>query len=168
MTGSVLDRRCQSNDVRTGGDVNDSSQGGDVNDSEGIAIGNISTGDILLLEEGHCLRDHVIAACNRCRGSRVEDTSLTTLLQMVEGGLGVTLLPGITLHAGILRALGWSLAPSRRGRHRARWRWWRGAADPQGYLLEGDEVDACWGPHLLSIMRGAADAVRRRPRCAEA
>jgi LysR family hydrogen peroxide-inducible transcriptional activator len=34
--------------------------------------------------------------------ARIEATSLTTLIQMVEGGLGVTLLPRITLDAGIL------------------------------------------------------------------
>jgi LysR family transcriptional regulator, hydrogen peroxide-inducible genes activator len=71
-----------------------------------VALRRIDTGDMLLLEEGHCLRDHAIAACGRRRGtweSRVEATSLTTLIQMVEGGLGVTLLPGITLEAGILK-----------------------------------------------------------------
>jgi LysR family hydrogen peroxide-inducible transcriptional activator len=71
-----------------------------------VALRRIDTGDMLLLEEGHCLRDHAIAACGPRRGaweSRVEATSLTTLIQMVEGGLGVTLLPGITLDAGILK-----------------------------------------------------------------
>jgi LysR family transcriptional regulator, hydrogen peroxide-inducible genes activator len=71
-----------------------------------VALRRIDTGDLVLLEEGHCLRDHVIAACGRRGGSsdsRVEATSLTTLIQMVEGGLGVTLLPGITLDAGILK-----------------------------------------------------------------
>ncbi len=71
-----------------------------------IALGRIDAGDLLLLEEGHCLRDHVIAACGPRRGNRepfVEATSLPTLIQMVEGGLGVTLLPGITLDAGILK-----------------------------------------------------------------
>ena len=71
-----------------------------------VALRRIDTGDMLLLEEGHCLRDHVIAACGAHRApseSRVEATSLTTLIQMVEGGLGVTLLPGITLDAGILK-----------------------------------------------------------------
>jgi LysR family hydrogen peroxide-inducible transcriptional activator len=61
--------------------------------------------DLLLLEEGHCLRDHAIAACGPRRGgweSRVEATTLTTLIQMVDGGLGATLLPQITLDAGIL------------------------------------------------------------------
>src|SRR5713101_7561900 len=71
-----------------------------------VALRKLDTGDMLLLEEGHCLRDHSIAACGPRRGaweSRVEATSLTTLIQMVEGGLGVTLLPGITLEAGILK-----------------------------------------------------------------
>jgi len=71
-----------------------------------VALRRIDTDAMLLLEEGHCLRDHVIAACGPRRGSwqsRVEATSLTTLVQMVEGGLGVTLLPGIALEAGILR-----------------------------------------------------------------
>src|SRR5262245_27046523 len=71
-----------------------------------IALRRIDAGDMLLLEEGHCLRDHAIAACGPRRGDlgpRVEATSLTTLIQMVEGGLGVTLLPGLTLDAGILK-----------------------------------------------------------------
>jgi LysR family transcriptional regulator, hydrogen peroxide-inducible genes activator len=70
-----------------------------------VALRRIDTGDMLLLEEGHCLRDHAIAACGRRRGwePQIEATSLTTLIQMVEGGLGVTLLPGITLDAGILK-----------------------------------------------------------------
>jgi len=71
-----------------------------------IEIRKLDTGGVLLLEEGHCLRDHAIAACGRRRGgweANVEATSLPTLLQMVEGGLGVTLLPDIALKAGILK-----------------------------------------------------------------
>ena len=71
-----------------------------------VTIRKVDTADMLLLEEGHCLRDHAIAACGPRRGSwepRVEATSLTTLIQMIEGGWGVTLLPGITLDAGILK-----------------------------------------------------------------
>jgi LysR family hydrogen peroxide-inducible transcriptional activator len=71
-----------------------------------VALRKVGSREMLLLEEGHCLRDHAIAACGPRRGSwesRVEATSLTTLIQMVEGGLGVTLLPGITLEAGILK-----------------------------------------------------------------
>src|SRR5262245_57637926 len=71
-----------------------------------VALGKVDTDEMLLLEEGHCLREHVIAACGPRRGAweaRVEATSLTTLIQMVEGGLGVTLLPQITLDAGLLK-----------------------------------------------------------------
>ena len=71
-----------------------------------VGLRQIDPADLLLLEEGHCLRDHVIAACGPRRSSwqsRVEATSLATLIQMVEGGMGVTLLPRITLDAGVLR-----------------------------------------------------------------
>jgi LysR family hydrogen peroxide-inducible transcriptional activator len=70
-----------------------------------VSVRALRAGQILLLEEGHCLREHAIAACGT-RGanpeSAVEATSLHTLIQMVEGGLGVTLLPEMTLKAGIL------------------------------------------------------------------
>jgi LysR family hydrogen peroxide-inducible transcriptional activator len=70
-----------------------------------VAVRDLRAGHIVLLEEGHCLRDHAIAACgsrNANPASMVEATSLHTLLQMVEGGLGATLLPEMTLKAGIL------------------------------------------------------------------
>ena len=67
---------------------------------------DLEPGSVVLLEEGHCLRDHAIAACG-ARGAKtkavLEATSLNTLIQMVEGGLGVTLLPELTIKAGILR-----------------------------------------------------------------
>jgi LysR family hydrogen peroxide-inducible transcriptional activator len=70
-----------------------------------VAVRELRDGQILLLEEGHCLRDHAILACGARRAnpdSMIEATSLYTLIQMVEGGLGVTLLPEMTLKAGIL------------------------------------------------------------------
>lgn len=70
-----------------------------------IAVRDIDLGRLVLLEEGHCLRDHAIAACGRRASGlspSVEATSLHTLIQMVEGGIGVTLLPEMTLKAGIL------------------------------------------------------------------
>jgi LysR family hydrogen peroxide-inducible transcriptional activator len=70
-----------------------------------IGITSLDSADVLLLEEGHCLRDHAIAACGTHRDAgeaRIEATSLFTLIQMIEGGLGVTLLPAIALDAGIL------------------------------------------------------------------
>lgn len=51
---------------------------------------------LLLLEDGHCLRDHALTACRLAPGRSNEDlqgTSLGTLVQMVASGLGLTLLP---------------------------------------------------------------------------
>jgi len=60
---------------------------------------------LLLLEDGHCLKDHALAACNRPElraEAAMLGTSLHTLVQMVDNGLGVTLLPAMALDAGIL------------------------------------------------------------------
>lgn len=61
--------------------------------------------DLLLLEEGHCLRDHALSACHLpgpSRGEGLLATSLSTLVQMVANGLGVTLLPRMAVDTGIL------------------------------------------------------------------
>jgi len=64
---------------------------------------------LMLLEDGHCLRDHALAACNRpdLRASATMiGTSLHTLVQMVDNGLGVTMLPQMAIDAGILHETG--------------------------------------------------------------
>ncbi|WP_128514209.1 hydrogen peroxide-inducible genes activator [Tabrizicola thermarum] len=51
---------------------------------------------LLLLEEGHCFRDQAIAACKLPQGPTgelMEGSSLSTLVQMVGAGIGVTLIP---------------------------------------------------------------------------
>ena len=60
---------------------------------------------LLLLEDGHCLKDHALSACNRPElraGAAILGTSLHTLVQMVDNGLGMTLLPEMAVAAGIL------------------------------------------------------------------
>lgn len=64
---------------------------------------HLKSEDVLLLEDGHCLRDHALAACRLPSSKRSTDvgaTSLHTLVQMVGGGMGVTLLPKIAAEAG--------------------------------------------------------------------
>jgi LysR family hydrogen peroxide-inducible transcriptional activator len=57
---------------------------------------------LLFLEDGHCLRDQALAACGKIgAGDGFAATSLHTLVQMVAGGLGATLLPRIALEAGV-------------------------------------------------------------------
>ncbi|QWE23942.1 LysR family transcriptional regulator [Polynucleobacter sp. AP-Elch-400A-B2] len=60
---------------------------------------------LLLLEEGHCLRDHTMQACKHSdirNAEGMEATSLLTLLQMVESGMGIALLPEMAVKGGIL------------------------------------------------------------------
>lgn len=69
---------------------------------------------ILLLEEGHCLRDHALAACSLPGidpASSILGTSLHTLVQMVDNGLGMTLLPELAIEGGILAGTDVRLAP---------------------------------------------------------
>ncbi|MEU6967990.1 LysR substrate-binding domain-containing protein [Kitasatospora aureofaciens] len=57
--------------------------------------------DVLLLEEGHCLRDQALDICREVgadpAGSTTRAAGLSTLVQLVAGGLGVTLLPATAL-----------------------------------------------------------------------
>lgn len=60
---------------------------------------------LLLLEDGHCLKDHALAACNRPElraEATMLGTSLHTMVQMVDNGLGVTMLPEMAVDSGIL------------------------------------------------------------------
>jgi LysR family hydrogen peroxide-inducible transcriptional activator len=71
-----------------------------------IAPSSLATPELLLLQDGHCLRDHALAACSQAGpqyGAVVEATSLPTLVQMVDNGIGMTLLPELAVDAGILR-----------------------------------------------------------------
>jgi len=60
---------------------------------------------LLFLEDGHCLKDHALSACNRPEiraHASMMGTSLHTLVQMVENGLGLTFVPGMAIESGIL------------------------------------------------------------------
>ena len=60
---------------------------------------------LLLLEDGHCLKDHALSACNRPEiraGATMMGTSLHTLVQMVDNGLGLTFIPQMAIQAGLL------------------------------------------------------------------
>ncbi len=66
--------------------------------------------NLILLEDGHCLREHALSACrlNPPRHGDGEEpftaTSLPTLVQMVGSGLGVTFLPRMAVSAGLAEA----------------------------------------------------------------
>ena len=55
---------------------------------------------ILLLEEGHCFRDHALEVCEMHRRGEIDTlgaSSLATIVRMVANGMGVTLLPKISV-----------------------------------------------------------------------
>ena len=71
-----------------------------------VPVGALRGEHILLLDDGHCLRDQVVEFCSR-RGVEelsVRATSLPTLVQMVAANMGVTLLPRMAVPTEILRS----------------------------------------------------------------
>jgi LysR family hydrogen peroxide-inducible transcriptional activator len=70
-----------------------------------VAPDSIDANQLLLLEDGHCLKDQALSACGRpeLRADPAHrGTSLVTLVEMVAGGLGQTLMPKLALDAGII------------------------------------------------------------------
>src|SRR3954449_1136362 len=70
-----------------------------------VEVAAIDENRMLLLEDGHCLKDHALSACNRPElraNAAMMGTSLHTLVQMVDNGLGVTFIPAMAIEAGIL------------------------------------------------------------------
>jgi LysR family hydrogen peroxide-inducible transcriptional activator len=78
---------------------------GDAASGAAIEAAAIDENRLLLLEDGHCLKDHALAACNRPElraEAAMMGTSLHTLVQMVDNGLGLTFVPSMAIEAGIL------------------------------------------------------------------
>ena len=84
---------------------------------EAVPPSALATERLLLLEEGHCLREQALLVCGLLAGERGEAldsfaaTSLHTLVQMVASGLGVTLLPRLAICAGVAAGTGLVLRP---------------------------------------------------------
>ena len=73
-------------------------------EQERVRTTDLADEDVLLLEDGHCLRDHALSVCRlptKRNGADVTATSLPTLVHMVAGGLGVSLLPKLAIDAGV-------------------------------------------------------------------
>ncbi len=75
---------------------------------------DMATEDLLLLEDGHCMREHALTAC-QLEGARrnvaLQGTSLHTLVQMAASGLGVTVVPGMAVASGLIAGLDLHVAP---------------------------------------------------------
>ncbi|TNG01913.1 MAG: hydrogen peroxide-inducible genes activator [Gammaproteobacteria bacterium] len=76
-----------------------------LDDPEHFRVNRLKGGEILLLEEGHCLREHVLSALNvrdRDKLNRFSATSLHTLVQMVDNDLGISFVPEMAVDSTLL------------------------------------------------------------------
>lgn len=81
-------------------------EGTDRIDPENYRMNRLATESVLLLEDGHCLRDHALAGCrlkDSRKISRFAATSLLTLVEMVDADMGVTFLPEMAAGSALLR-----------------------------------------------------------------
>jgi LysR family hydrogen peroxide-inducible transcriptional activator len=75
-------------------------------DPENYRFNRLNADSILLLEDGHCLRDHALAACKIRNTQKVRPfaaSSLLTLVEMVDADLGITFLPEMARGTALLR-----------------------------------------------------------------
>ena len=83
-------------------------------DQERVKIDDLRGETLLLLEDGHCLRDQALEVCGRVRINEAHDyraTSLETLRQMVAAGHGITLLPELAADTPVGTARGLKVKP---------------------------------------------------------
>jgi LysR family hydrogen peroxide-inducible transcriptional activator len=79
-----------------------------------VRVADLKGEKLLLLEEGHCLRDQALEVCSRAGVHEQQDfraTSLETLRQMVASGTGITLLPELAGRGAYRNARGLVLRP---------------------------------------------------------
>ncbi len=79
-----------------------------------VKLADLKNAHLLLLEDGHCMREHALDAC-KLRQDDIAGafgaTSLFTLTEMVRAGLGATLLPKMAVDAGLAADAGLAVAP---------------------------------------------------------
>ncbi len=126
---------------------------------------------LLLLEDGHCLKDHALSACNRPElraDAAMMGTSLHTLVQMVDNGLGLTFVPAMAIEAGILDGTRVEARPLRSDHdyRRIALAWRRSSPREQEFRLLADTLRQIAGDVEPSLARGEAAAhneARRGP-----
>ena len=137
---------------------------GEAPDVSSIDPGEIDERRLLMLEDGHCLKDHALAACNRPElraEAAMMGTSLHTLVQMVDNGLGVTFVPGMALEAGILEGTRVDTRPLRsdHGFRRIALIWRRSSPREEEFQMLADALREI----AQDVIPGLAASDRARP-----
>ncbi len=97
-------------------------------DPDNYRFNRLDSESILLLEDGHCLRDHALAACkirNTEKIRRFGASSLLTLIEMIDADLGVTFLPAMASGSSLLKNTRVRLWPLRENSYRTVGLAWR-------------------------------------------
>lgn len=79
-----------------------------------LIAADLPTNELLLLAEGHCMREHALSACQlpaSAQRKSVQATSLYTLIEMVASGLGITLIPDMAIASDMVSHSDISLVP---------------------------------------------------------
>lgn len=85
-----------------------------LNKQKSIKPEQLPVNELLLLKDGHCMRDHALSACNlptTIQRTSVQGTSLYTLIEMVAGGSGITFVPEIALNSEMIKLADIKLLP---------------------------------------------------------
>lgn len=110
----------------------------------GYNIENLEPETVLLLEDGHCLRDHALSACHLQdieKISRFAASSLLTLVQMLDADLGVSYLPEMVIGSPLLAGTAVKLWPIAEESYReVGLAWRRGSAREQEFLQLGEAI----------------------------
>jgi LysR family hydrogen peroxide-inducible transcriptional activator len=117
-------------------------------DPERFSINQASAESMLLLEDGHCMRDHALAACqlrNQDIVNRFAASSLFTLLEMVDSDLGFTFVPEMAVDSSILRQTRIKLRPLVEDNYREIVLAWRkGTARSDEFCALGHLIQQAW------------------------
>ena len=110
---------------------------------------------VLLLEDGHCLRDHALSACRLRQAehlSRFAASSLLTLVQMVSADLGVTYLPAMAEGSSLLEGTDIETQALDARAYRDIGLGWReGSARSEEFRRLGELIDACRPSGVIDI-----------------
>ena len=108
------------------------------------AIKQLPSESVLLMEDGHCLRDHALSACklsNQDKISHMTANSLLTLVEMVDADLGVTFLPGMASDSYLLKNTQVKIYPTATSSYREIGLVWRvGSARVEEFKLLGNFI----------------------------
>jgi LysR family hydrogen peroxide-inducible transcriptional activator len=111
-------------------------------DPDAYRFNRLNAESVLLLEDGHCLRDHALEAC-RIRDtekvSRFAASSLLTLIEMVDADLGITFLPEMARDSALVKNTRVKMRPVGARSYRSIGLAWRkGSARAAEFSLLGD------------------------------